>query len=120
MVFPPPPPPLLASFAVDDAANPTESSSCLSIHAALAARAARFHSDDGDGPVGCKEATGRRAASAGDGERRGRAASSVAVGAAVLLFFCSDKFFDHHAGGGLPCQFTFYPTQRVYLARNSY
>ncbi len=46
--------------------------------------------------------TARRAAPPVDGWWRGRAASSVAVGASVLLFFCSDGNFLTR-GGGLPC-----------------
>ncbi len=54
--------------------------------------------------------TARRAAPPVDGWRWGRAASSVAVGAAVLLFFCSDgNFLTRYSnfltrGGGLPRQ----------------
>ncbi len=57
--------------------------------------------------------TARRAAPPVDGWRRGRAASSLAVGAAVLLFFCSDGNFLTRGcnfltrGRGLPRQTIF-------------
>ncbi len=53
----------------------------------------RSKAEGGDGRWGRNEATARRAAPPVDGWWRGRAASSVAVGAAVLLFFCSDGNF---------------------------
>jgi hypothetical protein len=53
----------------------------------------RSKAERGDGRWGRNEATARRAAPPVDGGRRGRAANSVAVGAAVLLFFCSDGNF---------------------------
>ncbi len=70
--------------------------------------------------------TARRAAPPVDGWRQGRAASLVAVGAVVLLFFCSDGNFLTRGsnfltrGGGFLTKLFFYPTQRVYLARNLY
>jgi hypothetical protein len=86
----------------------------------------RSEAEGGDGRWGCNEVTARRAVPLVDGWRRGRAASSVAVGAVVLLFFCSDGNFLTRGsyfltrGGGLPRQTFFYPTRRVYLARNLY
>jgi hypothetical protein len=47
----------------------------------------RSEAEGGDGRWGRDEATARRVAPPVDGWRRGREASSVAVGAAVLLFF---------------------------------
>ncbi len=70
----------------------------------------RSEAKGGDGRWGCNEATARRAAPPVDRWRRGRAASSVVVGAAVLLFFCSDGNFLTRGsnfltrGGGLPRQ----------------
>ncbi len=49
--------------------------------------------DGGDGQGGWEQATGQRAASAGDDEWCWRAASYVVVGAALFLFFGSDEIF---------------------------
>ncbi len=69
----------------------------------------RSEVEEGDGRWGRNEATAHRAVPPVDGWQRGRAASSVAVGAAVLLYFCSDGIFLTRGsnyltrGGGLPC-----------------
>ena len=84
----------------------------------------RSKAEGGDGGWGRNEAIARRGVPPVDGWPRGRVASSVAVGAAVLLFFCSDGNFLNRGsnfltrGGGFLAKLFFYPTQRVYLARN--
>ncbi len=73
----------------------------------------RSEADGGDGRWGRNETSARRAVPPVDGWQQGRATSSVAVGAVVLLFFCFDGNFLTRGsnfltrGGGLPRQTIF-------------
>jgi hypothetical protein len=66
---------------------------------ALAVARPESGADGKDGRWGRNGATARRASTPDDRWRRGRAASSVAVGAAVLLFFVVVGIFVTSRGG---------------------